>query len=198
MGAQQQLPPARGARGRDGADMPRRGRNNNPRFTGLVNRAKELRKGLPSRKKESNVATSDYDVRDRTGRSHRGSIDSVSGKKTYDEKGFTRLRRDGRDALPSRQARGHNRDYDSEKKIYEDFSRRFPDPQTGGRITIYTERHPCQGCAQSTQDFLRRYPNMQVDIVYTHREGPGTLRPGAQNNFSPDSVNNRIRVHRYF
>ncbi|MEV5706712.1 deaminase domain-containing protein [Actinoallomurus sp. NPDC052274] len=194
LGVDRMLPKPRGGPRGHGPLSVRHGKSDNPRFKNLVERNKELRSRLPNSKKESNVATSDFHVYDKNGRSHTGTIDAVSGKKNYADRGFTDVDRSGPDIFPNRNAGRHSREYDSEKKIYEDFARKFPDTNTRGRITLYTERHPCPACARSTQDFLQRYPNMKVDIAYTYREGAGPLTEGRQNNFVSDPANSRINV----
>jgi The BURPS668_1122 family of deaminases len=191
------LPKPRGGPRGHGPLSIRHGKPNSPRFKDLVDRNKRLREKLPQRKKTANVATSEYNVHDATGRNHTGNIDTVSGEKNFSDRGFTDTDRSGPDAFPNRSAGNHSREFDSEKKIYEHFARQFPDPNTRGRITIYTERQPCDGCAQSTQDFLRRYPNMKVDMVYTYREGSWPLQVGRQNNFLPDPTNSRISLNHY-
>ncbi len=190
-------PPAPGRRRTPGTDpAPRTGTGNNRRFDPLVNRARDLRNRVG---KKRNVATSDYNVHVPGRGNARGSIDTVSGRGNQADRGFTDINRTGQDRLPNYSTgdNTHDRTNDSEKKIFEHFSREFPDRATSGNITIYTDRHPCEGCAQSTQDFLRRYPNMQVDIVYTNREGAGVPEPGVQNNFPGDRVNDRITLNHY-
>jgi hypothetical protein len=196
MGLRDLMEPAPGRRRPVGADpAPRTGRPNNPKFDSLVDRARRLKAGTGKRR---NVATSDYEVFPPGRGKQRGSIDTRSGRTNSTEQGFTDTDRSGPDRLPNYQVGGHDRSNDSEKKIYEDFCRRFPDTATSGRMTIYTDRHPCEGCASSTQDFLRRYPNMEVDIVYTNREGGGGVPEiGTQNNFRGDFVNDRITLHHY-
>ncbi|GAA2423136.1 hypothetical protein GCM10010191_38820 [Actinomadura vinacea] len=196
MGLRDLMEPAPGRRRAPGSSpAPRTGLPNNRKFDNLVNRARKLKAKTGKRR---NVATSDYDVFPPGRGRQRGSIDTRSGRSNSPEQGFTDTRRDGPDRLPNYQAGGHDRTNDSEKKIFEDFSRRFPDTRTSGNLTVYTDRHPCEGCAMSTQDFLRRYPNMQVDIVYTNRDGGvGAPQIGTQNNFPGDYVNDRITLNHY-
>ncbi|GAA1775819.1 deaminase domain-containing protein [Actinomadura chokoriensis] len=196
MGLQDLMKPAPGRRRAPGSSpTPRVGTPNNRKFDGLVNRARTLKTRVGKRK---NVATSDYDVFPPGRGRQRGQIDTVSGRGNQEKKGFTPIDRSGDDRLPNYKTDNHDRSFDSEKKIYEDFSRRFPDTRTSGRITIYTERHPCDGCSMSTQDFLRRYPNMKVDIVYTYKDVDGGAPTiGTQNKFPGDYVNDRITTHHY-
>ncbi|MFI0404527.1 deaminase domain-containing protein [Actinomadura sp. 3N508] len=196
MGLQDLMKPAPGRRRAPGTGpTPRTGRPNNRKFDDLVNRARNLKSGVGKRK---NVATSDYDVRVPGRGRQRGQIDTVSGRGNQTDRGFTDTDRSGNDRLPNYRTDNHDRTFDSEKKIYEDFSRKFPDTRTSGRITIYSERHPCEGCSMSTQDFLRRYPNMQVDIVYTYKDVDGGAPTiGTQNKFPGDFVNDRITTHHY-
>lgn len=196
MGLRDLMEPAPGRRRAPGTGpAPRTGTPNNRKFDGLVNRARTLKSRVGKKK---NVATSDYEVFPPGRAKQRGRIDAVSGRGNQQNKGFTDVNRSGDDRLPNYRTGDHDRTHDSEKKIYEHFSRKFPDTRTSGRVTIYTERHPCDGCSMSTQDFLRRYPNMRVDIVYTYRDVDGGAPTiGTQNKFPGDYVNHRITTHHY-
>lgn len=58
------------------------------------------------------------------------------------------------------------RHIDTEFKILEDLARRIPSENAAGRILLYTELHPCASCYQVMCDFLDRYPNIQMQVLY--------------------------------
>lgn len=58
------------------------------------------------------------------------------------------------------------RHIDTEFKILEDLARRIPSEDAVGRILLYTDLHPCASCYQVMCDFLDRYPNIQMQVLY--------------------------------
>ena len=58
------------------------------------------------------------------------------------------------------------RDIDTEFKILEDLARRIPSTNATGRIHMYTQLHPCASCYHVMCEFLDRYPNITLQVLY--------------------------------
>lgn len=64
----------------------------------------------------------------------------------------------GPDAIP--------RHFDTEYKILEDVAARLPDPSAAGTIRLYTYLEPCPSCRGVMAQFLARYTNVQMLVLY--------------------------------
>lgn len=64
----------------------------------------------------------------------------------------------GPDAIP--------RYFDTEYKILEDLAARLPDPAAAGTIRLYTYLEPCPSCRGVMDQFLARYTNVQMLVLY--------------------------------
>ena len=58
------------------------------------------------------------------------------------------------------------RHIDTEFKILENLARIIPSEDAVGRILLYTDLHPCASCFQVMCDFLDRYPNITMQVLY--------------------------------
>jgi hypothetical protein len=65
---------------------------------------------------------------------------------------------DGPNALP--------RYFDTEYKILEDIAARLPDPSAKGYVRLYTNLEPCPSCRGVMRQFLARYTNVQIQLLY--------------------------------
>ena len=61
------------------------------------------------------------------------------------------------------------RSVDTEFKILEDIASRLPDPAVTGRLRLYTELYPCPSCRGVMQQFLARYTNVQMQVLYRRK-----------------------------
>ena len=60
-----------------------------------------------------------------------------------------------------------NRNVDTEFKIIEDISGKLGDNVNAkGNITLYTDLYPCPSCQYVIEQFMKKYPNIIVDIIY--------------------------------
>ncbi len=60
-----------------------------------------------------------------------------------------------------------NRRVDTEFKIIEHLMEFMPrDTNVTGRIGLYTDLPPCASCLHVMRQFLQRYPNVQMDVLY--------------------------------
>lgn len=58
------------------------------------------------------------------------------------------------------------RHVDTEFKILEDLASRLPDQTVTGRVRLYTDLPPCASCRGVIRQFLDRYPNIQMQVLY--------------------------------
>ena len=58
---------------------------------------------------------------------------------------------------------------DTEYKILEDMASRLPDPTARGRVRLYTDLPPCASCRHVMQQFLKAYPQVQLQVLYRGR-----------------------------
>ena len=58
------------------------------------------------------------------------------------------------------------RDVDTEYKILEDMAARLPDPSAAGSVQLYTDLRPCPSCWGVMQQFLARYFNVHMQVLY--------------------------------
>jgi hypothetical protein len=65
----------------------------------------------------------------------------------------------GPDAIP--------RYFDTEYKILEDIAARLPDSAAAGTVRLYTYLEPCPSCRGVMRQFLARYPNVQMQVLYS-------------------------------
>ncbi|WP_445344068.1 deaminase domain-containing protein [Clostridium septicum] len=60
-----------------------------------------------------------------------------------------------------------NRNVDTEFKIIEDTSGKLGDNVNAkGNITLYTDLYPCPSCQYVIEQFMKKYSNIKVDIIY--------------------------------
>lgn len=64
------------------------------------------------------------------------------------------------------------RDTDAEYKILADITSRLGDNfNATGSIKLYTDFSPCKSCEKVITQFMQRYPNISVEVVYTKKYG---------------------------
>jgi len=88
---------------------------------------------------------------------------AVSGEKAYNGVG-----------LPSQRIfqllnppPGHYRGYDSECKLLEHIAAKYTqNKNVEGKIKLFTERPPCPSCKDIISQFLRMFPNIEIDIQH--------------------------------
>jgi RHS repeat-associated protein len=56
----------------------------------------------------------------------------------------------------------HSREFDSELKLLEVFTKKFPDTQTKGVLSIHSELTICASCNEAIEQFKRKYPHIKV------------------------------------
>ncbi|KRE70779.1 deaminase domain-containing protein [Paenibacillus sp. Soil750] len=78
---------------------------------------------------------------------------------------FKTMRVDSRGII----GQGHNRDVDSESKIFEELHKRilnYPEPVTKIEVFLYTEREPCISCEKVIDQFMHYHPNAELEVYY--------------------------------
>jgi Domain of unknown function (DUF4157)/The BURPS668_1122 family of deaminases len=106
--------------------------------------------------KNRNVAFADYDVA-----GQKGTLVAISGK----------AEREGTVSPPSAPQLptlvvGHDRSFDSEKKILEQFTTQLGDnPGATGTINLFSERTVCASCSVAISEFRARYPHITLNVV---------------------------------
>ena len=58
------------------------------------------------------------------------------------------------------------RDYDTEFKILEAITAGLPETDVEGEILLYTDLPPCASCRGVMRQFLERYPNIRLEVLY--------------------------------
>lgn len=58
------------------------------------------------------------------------------------------------------------RDYDTEFKILEAITAALAETDAAGTILLYTDLPPCVSCRGVMRQFLERYPNMRLEVLY--------------------------------
>jgi len=53
---------------------------------------------------------------------------------------------------------------DTEAKILEDIASQIKDPNTKGRIDLFTDLDACQSCTNLIMEFRRKYPNIELNV----------------------------------
>ncbi|WP_353056153.1 deaminase domain-containing protein [Priestia koreensis] len=53
---------------------------------------------------------------------------------------------------------------DTEAKILEDIASQIKDPNTKGRIDLFTDLAACQSCTNLIMEFRRKYPNIELNV----------------------------------
>lgn len=61
------------------------------------------------------------------------------------------------------------RTVDTEYKILEDMAARLPDASAKGCVRLYTDLPPCASCWGVIKQFLAKYPNIQMQVLYRPR-----------------------------
>jgi hypothetical protein len=106
--------------------------------------------------KNRNVAFADYDVA-----GQKGTLVAISGK----------AEREGTVSPPSAPQLptlvvGHDRAFDSEKKILEQFTAQLGDnPGATGTINLFSERTVCASCSVAMSEFRARYPKITLNVI---------------------------------
>ncbi|MGG2073192.1 deaminase domain-containing protein [Lysinibacillus irui] len=59
---------------------------------------------------------------------------------------------------------GFPRFNDTEAKILEDIASQIKDPNTKGRIDLFTDLDACQSCTNLIMEFRRKYPNIELNV----------------------------------
>lgn len=60
-----------------------------------------------------------------------------------------------------------DRKVDTESKIIEDLAARLGDRvEATGRMRLYTDLYPCASCLNVMKQFLRRYPNIKLEVLF--------------------------------
>lgn len=121
----------------------------------LAYREKMGKAVVSSGRKMRNVAFMDVDVDGK-----RGTLISISGEK---EIRFTAGRPPSEGYFfKYRKIEGTTREFDTERKLLEQFSRDFPDTSVQGRVSIHSQITVCPSCAWVIEQFKRRYRNVEV------------------------------------
>ena len=146
----------------------------------ILSRIDEIRNKLPSKlKKKFNFAyaQADIDVLDKNeffSHSKIQSLDDISDE--------VAARLDGISLKPENQQfetlninkdnvvdgiNSWNRNVDTEFKIIEDINGKLGNNVNAkGNITLYTDLYPCPSCQYVVEQFMEKYPNIKVDIIY--------------------------------
>ncbi|WP_344103034.1 deaminase domain-containing protein [Nocardiopsis rhodophaea] len=137
--------------------------NENDCYAGDTAGAKKIRddKNIGWRK---NVAIVDYDIDD----AGQGQKIGVSGKNSPE--GTSPAPDDGKRQFNAESKDGsHKAPLDSEAKALEDLSQHLNE-SSRGRIDIYTERPPCTSCQNVIDQFVDKYPNVDVRVTWGENE----------------------------
>ena len=61
----------------------------------------------------------------------------------------------------------YDRNVDTEFKIFEEINANLRgDPNTVGKITLYTDFSPCAGCQYVMKQFKEKYPKIDIIVIY--------------------------------
>ena len=61
------------------------------------------------------------------------------------------------------------RDVDTEFKILEDLASRLPRRKAAGSVVLYTDLYPCASCWNVIMQFMARYPQVEMLVLYRIR-----------------------------
>jgi len=125
----------------------------------FLRRSEDIRRELNIKPGKRNVGIADYTIDGQT-----GILEAVSGETNHN--GFVPLRnpQDQNFTTFTPDEGGGYGDVDTEAKILEEISSRF-NPNSSGRIVLYTDRPPCRSCKGVIDQFEQRHPNIQVEVI---------------------------------
>ena len=123
----------------------------------FLRRSEDIRRELRIKPGKRNVGIADYTIDGRM-----GILEAVSGETNHP--GFVQLRNENDRTFQTFIGGGGRGPVDTEAKILEEISSRF-NPNSSGRIVLYTDRPPCPSCSGVINQFEQRHPNIQVEVI---------------------------------